>query len=87
MIETILSKQSAPAVEFRFILGRQSDGRTWTYQPVAWRTPGEKWSSLEAQPVTLLGIALVERETGYTMQHLGTKVTSSEWIYRFQKES
>ena len=87
MIETILAKQNAPTVEFRFLLGRKSDGRTWTYQPVAWRTPGEKWSRLEAQPVTLLGIALAERETGYQMQHLGTKISSAEWIYRFQKES
>lgn len=76
------------AIEFRLTIDRLPDGRTWTYQPTAWRLPNGMWMKIvNGKPVTITEIKAIETQTGWKMEMLGKKIDTFDWVYTFQKAS
>ena len=88
MLTEILEKAPTPAVEVRLLIDRLPDGLTWTYKPMAWRSPDGKWEKVDAEKaLTLPEIMEIEKRTGWTMLQLGDKLSFSDWVYTFQRAS
>ena len=88
MLTKILEKAPTPAVEVRLLIDRLPDGLTWTYKPMAWRSPEGQWEKVDAEKaLTLPEIMEIEKRTGWTMNQLGDKLSFSDWVYTFQRAS
>lgn len=75
-------------VEFRLTVDRLPDGRTWTYQPTAWRVPDGPWMKIvNEKPVQVADIKAVEARTGWKMNWHGFKLSTFDWVYAFQKQA
>lgn len=87
MLQMILqTADEVPAVEVRFALDRLPDGRTWTYKPTAWRLPDGIWMKIVCeQPLQIGDIATAEQRTGFKIDWFGYKLSTLDYVYRFNR--